>query len=72
MINAPKYHAERRVYDIFDNEQQNDEEVIKNGLFYWVIFKFWIAIENPLGQRRCFKLTQTYDFIFQYMPMRLI
>ena len=40
MINAPKYHAERRVYDIFDNEQQNHEEVIKNGLFYWVIFKF--------------------------------
>ena len=40
MINAPKYHVERRVYDIFDNEQKNDEEVIKNGLFYWVIFKF--------------------------------
>ena len=40
MINAPKCHVERRVYDVFDNEQQNGEEVIKNGFFNWVIFKF--------------------------------
>ena len=40
MVNAPKYHVERRVYDIFDNEQKNDEEVIKNGLFYWVILSY--------------------------------